>query len=154
MWLVEIDHLAALEPHLKFNEPIGGTMEVKQKMVELHPKARRVFKVGLACWLFAVPWMATADEVFIPASTPAAPLGGARVTGKVTQNTGTAVQLELRDGRSITVDFNAAQQHHLLGRIVVGEFLVVQGSLSGGVMTAVAASRAKSNPNAWMPDIP
>jgi hypothetical protein len=60
----------------------------------------------------------------------------------------------LRDGRSITVDLSAAQRNHLLGAIVVGEFLVVQGNLAGDLMTAVSAVRAKSNPVAWMPDIP
>jgi len=127
---------------------------LKLTIADLHSKGRRVFNVGVACYLLAVPLLAGADEVIIPGPAAASPLGGARITGKVTVHTGTAVQLELRDGRSITVDLNAAQQNHLVGQIFVGEFLVVQGNLSGGLMTAVAASRAKSNPDAWMPDIP
>jgi hypothetical protein len=97
--------------------------------------------------LSAVPSLAGADEAVVPesaASIAAAPPGGARVTGKVTASTGTAIQLELRDGSSVTIDLIAAQEKHLIGRIIVGEFLVVQGSLSGGLMTAVAAYRASS----------
>ncbi len=127
---------------------------MKLKISDVYLAGRRACKVGVACGLLVLPLIAGAGDVIIPASAAAAPLGGARVTGKVTVYTGTAVQLTLRDGRSVTVDLNSAQQHHLLGQIVVGEFLVVQGSLSGGLMTAVSAFRAKSNPNAWMPDIP
>jgi hypothetical protein len=128
-------------------------VQVSLKNLYLHPAPREVLKIGVACCVLTLPLMAGADEGS-PAPTANAPLGGARITGKVTVYTGTALQLELRDGRSVTVDLNAAQQHHLLGPIVVGEFLVVQGSLSGGLMNAVAAFRAKSNPNAWMSDIP
>jgi hypothetical protein len=127
---------------------------LKEKDVDFPPKIRRVLVLAVSCTLLAVSLMVGADEVSIPIPGESTPLGGARLTGKVTVYTGTAVQLELRDGRSVTVDLNAAQKNHLLGTVVVGEFLLVQGTLSGNFMTAVSASRAKSNPNAWMPDIP
>jgi hypothetical protein len=127
---------------------------VKLLIVDRHTTTRRVLQVGVACCLIAAPMMSGADEVSIPVPATSVPLGGARVTGKVTVNTGASVQIELRDGRSVTVDLNAARKNHLIAPVFVGEFLVVQGSLSGALMTAVSASRAKSNPAAWMPDIP
>jgi len=120
----------------------------------MHKSVRWIFMSALACWMISVPFIVNADPVYVPPSTTAAPLGGAQVTGQVTSYTGTAAQLALRNGKSITVDLNTAQKNHLAVPIYVDEFLLVQGSLSGGLMTAVSVSRAKSNPNAWMPDVP
>ncbi len=37
---------------------------------------------------------------------------------------------------------------------MVGEFLQVQGRLSGATLNAMAAVRSKSEPSVWAPDIP
>ena len=117
-------------------------------------KVRGLSMVAMACCVIGLPVTAVADPVFVPSATPTAPLGGARVSGEVTAINATTAQLALRDGRSITVNLKAAQANHLVGVILVGDFVVVQGSLSGGLLTAISAHRAKSNPDAWMPDIP
>jgi hypothetical protein len=109
---------------------------------------------AIACGMIGLPLAAAADEIYIPPTNPTVPAGGAMVTGEVTAINATAIRLALRDGQSIAVDLSAAQQKHLVGVVFVGEFLTIQGSLSGGQMTAVSAYRAKSNPDAWMPDIP
>ncbi len=130
------------------------TVCVKQKRLKEFTKVRGLSMVAVACCLIGLPTAALADPVFIPSSTPTAPLGGARVTGEVTALSATTAQLALRNGQSITVNLKTAQANHLVGAIFVGDLVVVQGSLSGGVITAISAHRAKSNPDAWMQDIP
>jgi hypothetical protein len=86
---------------------------------------------------------------------PPAPMGGARVTGRVTARVGPTLQITLRSGRTVAVNLRAAQAHDLVPLIYPGEFLQIQGSLTGpGTMNAAAVMRAKSAPSAWPADIP
>jgi hypothetical protein len=97
---------------------------------------------------------AGADQIFVPPPVADAPLGGARVTGQVTAITGSTLQLALRGNRTISVDLTSVRENHKVGPIMVGEFLQVQGRLSGATLNAMAAVRSKSEPSVWAPDIP
>jgi hypothetical protein len=84
-----------------------------------------------------------------------APMGGARVTGRVTAMVGPTVQITRRDGRTVAVNLRVAKAHDLVPQVYPGEFLQIQGSVTGpGTMSAAAVMRAKSAPSAWPADIP
>jgi len=88
-------------------------------------------------------------------SAAPAPMGGARVTGRVTGMVGPTVQITRRDGRTVAVNLRVAKAHDLVPQVYPGEFLQIQGSMTGaGTMTAAAVMRAKSAPSAWPADIP
>jgi hypothetical protein len=83
------------------------------------------------------------------------PLGGARVTGQVMGLVGSALQLKLRSGRTVAINLHAARAHAMVPMLYAGEFVQVQGTMTGhGTMTAAAVERAKSAPAVWYPDIP
>jgi hypothetical protein len=89
------------------------------------------------------------------ASAQPAPMGGARVTGRVTAMVGPTLQITRRDGRTVAVNLRAAKAHDLVPQVYPGEFLQIQGSVTGpGTMSAAAVMRAKSAPAAWPADIP
>jgi hypothetical protein len=82
-------------------------------------------------------------------------MGGARVTGRVTAMIGPTVQITRRDGRTVAVNLRAAKARDLVPQVYPGEFLQIQGSVTGpGTMMAAAVMRAKSAPSAWPADIP
>ncbi len=82
-------------------------------------------------------------------------MGGARVTGRVTAMVGPTVQITRRDGRTVAVNLRVAKAHDLVPQVYPGEFLQIQGSVTGpGTMSAAAVMRAKSAPSAWPADIP
>lgn len=107
----------------------------------------------LAVALLSTPVMAQAP--YLPSAVAPAPLGGAKVTGQITGIVGPTLQLTLRDGRIMAINLRSARAHSLVPPIYPGEFLQVQGRLTGpATMVASAAMRAKSAPAAWPPDIP
>jgi len=97
---------------------------------------------------------ALAEGAFAPATALPPPLGGSMVTGEVTGLDKTFLRLALRNGQAVVVDFRTAAANHLVPPLYMGEFIQVQGNLTGaGTMTAAAVARAKSAPATWSPDI-
>jgi hypothetical protein len=55
----------------------------------------------------------------------------------------------------VAVNLRVAKAHDLVPQVYPGEFLQIQGSVTGpGTMSAAAVMRAKSAPSAWPADIP
>jgi hypothetical protein len=115
-------------------------------------------QAGLAlalCVAAALPVAARAEPVIVPSSKPPAPLGGAMVTGQVEGLAGSALQLRLRNGRTVAINLHVARSHAMVPMLYEGEFVQVQGTMtSPGKMTAAVVERAKSAPAVWHPDIP
>jgi hypothetical protein len=77
------------------------------------------------------------------------------VTGQITGLVGSALQLKLRSGRTVAVNLHVARAHAMVPMLYAGEFVQVQGTMTGsGRMTAAAVERAKSAPAVWHADIP
>jgi hypothetical protein len=105
-------------------------------------------------FLLAAPHAVRAQAVFMPSRVPPAPLGGGRVTGRITAIVGATMQLALRNGNTVAINLRAARAHGRIPLIYAGELVEVQGTLTAGrAMTAAAVMRAKSAPAAWSPDI-
>jgi hypothetical protein len=86
--------------------------------------------------------------------TPPAPLGGARLSGRIESISRAEMVLALRSGQLLRVDLTAAIKNHLSIVPYVGEFVQVEGVLSPqGVLKAESVGRVKSNPASWEPDI-
>jgi hypothetical protein len=104
--------------------------------------------------MFAAPLAARAQAVFVPPAVAPAPLGGARVTGKITAIAGPTIQLALRNGGTMAINLRVARSRGKVPMIYAGELVEVQGTLGAGrTITAAAVMRAKSVPAAWSPDI-
>jgi hypothetical protein len=117
--------------------------------------ARHLVAASLLCVMVLLPFPVPAQGIFVPSRTPPAPLGGGMVTGQITGLVGPTLQITLRSGRTMTINLRTARAHDLVPPIYLGEFVQVQGKITGpGAMTAAAVMRAKSAPAAWFPDTP
>jgi hypothetical protein len=108
--------------------------------------------LGMAATL---PVSARAEHIIVPSSKLPAPLGGAMVTGQIKGLVGSALQIKLRNGRTVAINLHAARAHAMVPMLYQGEFVQVQGTMTGqGKMTATVVERAKSAPAVWHADIP
>ncbi len=97
------------------------------------------------------------SQALVQANTPAASGSGSpvgpRIFGTVTSVTGDQIDVQLRSGKTVSVDLADARKNFLALTPNVGENVEVRGSIgSGGSLTATSMVRAKTPPT-WGPDV-
>lgn len=97
--------------------------------------------------------LAAAFALAVAVAPPASAASIGLVTGTITAVNSSTVTLQIRTGAMMTVDPTKAQEDDLSVGLLVGEPVIVRGSLdAAGILDAAAISHAKPQTSLWPPD--